>query len=168
MQFGDSDDLLIGEWVIAIGNPFGFIIDDPRLSVGVGVVSAVDRTVTQVGGKNRVYRGMIQNDATINQGNSGGPLVNALGQVVGINTFIVSTTGSYEVLVWRSRLIVHEGLPKRYFVTGELEKSGGDFVSKRSARRSRGVLGFKQNRGFLWRQLSGIARQPAPDWNRAT
>jgi serine protease Do len=96
VQFGDSDDLLIGEWVIAIGNPFGFIIDDPRPSAGVGVVSAVDRTFTQVGGEDRVYRGMIQTDATINQGNSGGPLVNALGQVVGINTFIVSTTGSYE------------------------------------------------------------------------
>ncbi len=96
VEFGDSDDLLIGEWVIAIGNPFGFIIDDPRPSVGVGVVSAVDRTFTQVGGEDRVYRGMIQTDATINQGNSGGPLVNALGQVVGINTFIVSKTGSYE------------------------------------------------------------------------
>jgi len=95
-SLGDSDDLLIGEWVIAIGNPFGFIIDDPRPSVGVGVISAVDRTFTQVGGENRVYRGMIQTDATINQGNSGGPLVNALGQVVGINTFIVSKTGGYE------------------------------------------------------------------------
>ena len=94
--FGDSDNLLIGEWVIAIGNPFGFIIDDPRPSVGVGVISAVDRTFTQVGGENRVYRGMIQTDATINQGNSGGPLVNALGQVIGINTFIVSKTGGYE------------------------------------------------------------------------
>jgi len=97
-SLGDSDNLLIGEWVIAIGNPFGFVIDDPRPSVGVGVISAVDRTFTQVGGENRVYRGMIQTDATINQGNSGGPLVNALGQVIGINTFIVSKTGGYQGL----------------------------------------------------------------------
>jgi S1-C subfamily serine protease len=61
--------------------------------IGSGVISAVDRTFTQVGGENRVYRGMIQTDATIKQGNSGGPLVNALGEVIGINAFIVSKTG---------------------------------------------------------------------------
>jgi serine protease Do len=95
---GSSDDLMIGEWVIAIGNPFGLIINDPRPSVGVGVISATGRTFTQVGGENRVYRGMIQTDAAINQGNSGGPLVNALGEVIGINTFIVSKTGGYQGL----------------------------------------------------------------------
>jgi serine protease Do len=95
---GGSDDLMIGEWVIAIGNPFGFIINDPRPSVGVGVISATDRTFTQLGGGDRVYRGMIQTDAAINQGNSGGPLVNALGEVIGINTFIVSKTGGYQGL----------------------------------------------------------------------
>jgi len=95
---GNSDDLMIGEWTIAIGNPFGLIINDPRPSVGIGVVSATDRTFTQVGGENRVYRGMIQTDAAINQGNSGGPLVNALGEVIGINTFIVSKTGGYQGL----------------------------------------------------------------------
>jgi len=95
---GNSGDLMIGEWAIAIGNPFGLIINDPRPSVGVGVVSATDRTFTQVGGGNRVYRGMIQTDAAINQGNSGGPLVNALGEVIGINAFIVSKTGGYQGL----------------------------------------------------------------------
>ena len=62
---------------------------DPRPSVGVSVISAADRTFTQVGGENRVYRGMIQTDAAIDQGNSGGPLVNTLGEIIGINTFIV-------------------------------------------------------------------------------
>jgi serine protease Do len=95
---GNSDDLMIGEWAIAIGNPFGLIINDPRPSVGVGVISATDRTFTQVGGGDRVYRGMIQTDAAINQGNSGGPLVNALGEVIGINAFIVSKTGGYQGL----------------------------------------------------------------------
>ena len=113
VHFGDSDDLLIGEWVIAIGNPFGFIIDDPRPSVGVGVISAVDRTFTQVGGESKVYRDMIQTDATINQGNSGGPLVKALGEVVGINTFIVSKSGGYEgvgfaIPINRARRVVEE------------------------------------------------------------
>jgi serine protease Do len=95
---GNSDDLMIGEWAIAIGNPFGLIINDPRPSVGVGVISATDRTFTHVGGGNRVYRGIIQTDAAINQGNSGGPLVNALGEVIGINAFIVSKTGGYQGL----------------------------------------------------------------------
>lgn len=93
-RLGSSDDLLIGEWVIAIGNPFGAMIQDPQPSVSVGVVSANHRRVRrEVGGGERLYQGMIQTDAAINPGNSGGPLVNALGEVVGINTMIFSQSG---------------------------------------------------------------------------
>jgi len=149
VQFGDSDDLLIGEWVIAIGNPFGFIIDDPRPSVGVGVVSAVDRTFTQVGGEDRVYRGMIQTDATINQGNSGGPLVNALGRVVGINTFIVSTTGSYAGLgfaipINRARRVAEEIL--RY---GRIREIWWGFRVEEMNPAVARSLGFEVKQGLL-------------------
>jgi serine protease Do len=89
-KLGSSDNLMIGEWAIAIGNPFGFFINDARPTVTVGVISAVDRNFAPSEGV--YYQGMIQTDAAINQGNSGGPLVNALGEVVGINTFIF--TGS--------------------------------------------------------------------------
>lgn len=89
-KLGNSDNLMIGEWAIAIGNPFGFFINDSRPTVTVGVISAVDRNFAPSQGV--YYQGMIQTDAAINQGNSGGPLINALGEVIGINAFIF--TGS--------------------------------------------------------------------------
>jgi len=91
---GDSGDLMIGEWVIAIGNPFGTYLRDPRPTVTVGVVSALHRSIRVENG--RVYYDLIQTDAAINPGNSGGPLVNAEGEVVGINTAIFTTTGGYQ------------------------------------------------------------------------
>ncbi len=96
---GDSESLLVGEWVIAIGNPFGTMIRDPQPSVSVGVVSANHRRVSrEVGKGERLYQDMIQTDAAINPGNSGGPLVNAAGEVVGVNTMIFSNTGGYQGL----------------------------------------------------------------------
>jgi serine protease Do len=91
-DLGDSDDVIIGEWAIAIGNPFGLLIEDPRPTVTVGVVSAVKRDF-RPDKSGRVYTGMIQTDASINPGNSGGPLVNSDGQVIGVNTFIFSSSG---------------------------------------------------------------------------
>jgi serine protease Do len=88
---GDSDDLIIGEWVIAIGNPYGYILKDTRPSVTAGVISAIGRNFDPRRG--RIYRNMIQTDAAINPGNSGGPLVNSVGEVIGINTFIFTETG---------------------------------------------------------------------------
>jgi serine protease Do len=90
VKLGNSDTLLIGEWAIAIGNPFGFFINDAHPSVTLGVISAANRNFAPSEGV--YYQGMIQTDASINQGNSGGPLVNAAGEVIGINTFIF--TGS--------------------------------------------------------------------------
>ena len=83
---GNSDDILVGEWAIAIGNPF-----DLGPTVSGGLISAVNRDF-QEPQEDYYYRDMIQTDAAINPGNSGGPLVNALGEVIGINSFIY--TGS--------------------------------------------------------------------------
>ncbi|NND73018.1 MAG: trypsin-like serine protease [Rhodothermales bacterium] len=81
---------IVGEWAIALGNPFG-LFDATEPTVTVGVVSARDRDFEV---KDRhVYRDMIQTDASINQGNSGGPLVNAIGEVIGVNTFIFTQSG---------------------------------------------------------------------------
>lgn len=93
---GNSDDLIIGEWAIAIGNPFGYLLDDPNPTVTVGVVSALNRDIKREKGQVQIYRKMIQTDAAINQGNSGGPLVNAMGEVIGINTFIFTTSRGSE------------------------------------------------------------------------
>jgi S1-C subfamily serine protease len=81
-SLGDSDTLRVGEWAIAIGNPFG--LDQ---TVTVGVVSATGRADVGIA----TYENFIQTDASINPGNSGGPLVNLKGEVIGINTAIVAT-----------------------------------------------------------------------------
>lgn len=90
VEFGNSDDLLIGEWAIAIGNPFASFVKDYKPTVTVGVISATHRALQS---RNRIYRNMIQTDASINPGNSGGALVNSFGQVIGVNTAIYSTSG---------------------------------------------------------------------------
>jgi serine protease Do len=94
LKVGRSADLIIGEWAIAIGNPFGALIEDPEPSVSVGVVSAVQRRLSpSIGSGQRLYQRMIQTDAAINPGNSGGPLVNANGEVIGVNTMIFTPSG---------------------------------------------------------------------------
>lgn len=95
---GTSEGLLIGEWVVAIGNPFGNMFSNTEPTVTTGVVSAVGRHIIPNGADQGFYLGMIQTDASINPGNSGGPLVNVLGEVVGINSSIFSRSGGSEGL----------------------------------------------------------------------
>lgn len=90
---GSSSNLLIGEWAIAIGNPYGFIIANSEPSVTAGVVSGVGRNLATQSEGAGVYVDMIQTDASINPGNSGGPLVNAAGEVIGVNSSIFSPSG---------------------------------------------------------------------------
>ncbi|MGA2669728.1 MAG: trypsin-like peptidase domain-containing protein [Ignavibacteria bacterium] len=92
IPMGNSDDVLIGEWAIALGNPFGLFEVNQKPTVTVGVISATNMKLNS--GENRYYRNMIQTDAAINSGNSGGPLVNAVGEVIGMNTLIF-TGNSY-------------------------------------------------------------------------
>ncbi len=87
VTLGNSDDVIIGEWSIAFGNPFGLFDINDKPTVTVGVISNVGLNLRSED-QRRVYRNMIQTDAAINSGNSGGPLVNALGEVIGINTII--------------------------------------------------------------------------------
>ena len=95
---GTAGDLMIGEWTLAIGNPFGRLISNAEPTVTAGVVSALGRHIVPGGGEEGFYLGMIQTDASINPGNSGGPLVNALGEVVGINSSIFTRSGGSEGL----------------------------------------------------------------------
>jgi serine protease Do len=91
---GNSDELLIGEWAIAIGSPYGLYLADAQPTVTVGVISAMHRDIKQDPDSPQIFNDMIQTDAAINPGNSGGPLVNARGEVVGINTIIFTGAGS--------------------------------------------------------------------------
>jgi serine protease Do len=91
VTFGNSDDVIIGEWVIALGNPFGLFEVNDKPTVTVGVISSTGLNLEPI--DNRFYLNMIQTDAAINGGNSGGPLVNSLGEVIGMNTIIYTAGG---------------------------------------------------------------------------
>ena len=95
MEIGDSNDLVVGEWVMTIGSPFGL-----EQSVATGIVSATNRSQIMSGAESgsatdTIYPNMIQTDAAINPGNSGGAMVDAEGKLIGINTLITSYSGNY-------------------------------------------------------------------------
>lgn len=139
-KLGDSDGLSIGEWVLAIGNPFGF-----RNTVTVGVVSALGRTLDQSAGGSKL-EGLIQTDAAINPGNSGGPLCDINGQVIGINTAIISGAEGLGFAIGASsiRPVVEEIIKFGYVKHGW---AGMDFwdISQRLASR----LGLTSTDGAL-------------------
>lgn len=125
LKFGNSDDILIGEWVIALGNPFGLFELNDKPTVTVGVISAVGMNLGVI--SERYYLNMIQTDASINTGNSGGPLVNSLGEMIGMNTLIwTEGAGSvgvgFAIPINTIKKIVSElkdnGVIKRDFWTG--------------------------------------------------
>ena len=128
---GTSNNLIIGEWAIAIGNPFGYSLSNAEPSVTAGVISGVGRNIVPGGDDTGgMYVDMIQTDASINPGNSGGPLVNALGQVIGVNASILSpSSGSvglgFAIPIDRANKIVADllagGKVRRAWVGVEVE-----------------------------------------------
>jgi serine protease Do len=132
---GSVEGLMIGEWAVAIGNPLGNYVGDTQPTVTAGVVSAVGRNIAPGTTEEGFYLGMIQTDAAINPGNSGGPLVNAAGEVIGINASIISRSGGSEGLgfaipIDRALKIVDDllqyGEIRRAFVGIEVEPVEGD------------------------------------------
>ncbi len=106
IDFGDSDNLKVGQKVIAIGNPFGL-----ERTMTTGIVSGLGRPIQE--SANVIIRNMIQTDAAINPGNSGGPLLDSKGRMVGINTMIISNSGSsagigFAVPVSTARRVVND------------------------------------------------------------
>ena len=94
VKMGNSDEIIIGEWVIALGNPFGLFDVSNKPIVTAGIISSIHMDFGE-NESGHVYQDMIQTDASINSGNSGGALVNMSGELIGINTFIFNaTTGS--------------------------------------------------------------------------
>jgi serine protease Do len=132
---GDSDNLVIGEWAVAIGNPFGFVLGNTEPSVTAGVVSATGRNLLGQGEGGGVYVDMIQTDASINPGNSGGPLVNAGGEVIGVNSSIYSPSGGsvgigFAIPINRARRVVDDliehGAPRRPWIGELLRTNAGE------------------------------------------
>ncbi|HEY2026020.1 MAG TPA: trypsin-like peptidase domain-containing protein [Gemmatimonadaceae bacterium] len=128
---GDSDNLLVGEWAIAIGNPYGFMLGNSEPSVTAGVISGVGRNLVARGEGPSAYFDMIQTDASINPGNSGGPLVDATGSVVGVNSSIYSTSGGsiglgFAIPINRARRVAEDllthGKVRRPWIGVQLEQ----------------------------------------------
>jgi len=115
---GNSSAAVIGEWAIAIGNPYGFVLGNSEPAVTAGVISGVGRNLIARGEGPSAYFDMIQTDASINPGNSGGPLVNADGEVIGVNSSIYSPSGGsvgigFAIPINRVRRIVDDLLEHR-------------------------------------------------------
>ena len=131
---GDSDNLLVGEWAIAIGNPYGFMLGNAEPSVTAGVISGVGRNLVARGEGPSAYFDMIQTDASINPGNSGGPLVSAAGEVIGVNSSIYSTNGGgsiglgFAIPINRARRVAEDllshGRVRRPWIGVRLEQAG--------------------------------------------
>jgi serine protease Do len=148
ITFGNSDDLMIGETVIAIGNPFGF-----SHSVTSGVVSAVGRSLRS---DNRSYLDFIQTDASINPGNSGGPLLNIKGELIGINTAIYGKAQGigFAIPANRARRSVDDLI--RY---GEIKRGYFGARVQDLTPELAGALGVPQNHGVVVREVED--RSPA-------
>lgn len=181
---GTSDDLMIGEWVVAIGNPFGYLLSNPEPTVTAGVVSGINRNIipTDNAETSGYYLGMIQTDASINPGNSGGPLVNAQGEVVGVNSSIFTRSGGSEGLgfaipIDRARNVVldliDDGEVRRPWTGLELEPADPNPFGRSREVRIAGVApgspadsaGLEP--GMLLRSANGRPIRTPLDWEAA-
>jgi serine protease Do len=150
VTIGNSDEVMIGEWTIAFGNPFGLFEINDKPTVTVGVISATGMKLGQL--ENRYYRDMIETDAAINGGNSGGPLVNSNGEVIGMNTLIF-TAGQTSTYIGYGFAIPINKVKK---VVTDLKKKGkisrditaGFDVQPMDARIAQ-YLGMKQPQGVI-------------------
>lgn len=142
LVFGNSDNVRVGEWVLAIGNPFNL-----NSTVTAGIVSAKARNINILGNRSSVDS-FIQTDAVINRGNSGGALVNTAGELVGVNAAIASRTGVYEGYSFAIpgnivRKVVDDiirfGAPQRAFLGVEIREMTEELAKEAGAKEIRGV-----------------------------
>ncbi len=158
VKLGDSDDLMIGEWAVALGNPLGLFDVNMQPTATLGIISGLHM---DFGHKEpgRVYQDMIQTDASINPGNSGGPLVNADGEVIGINSFIFTenaySAGSigigFAIPINRVREIVEE-LKTKGRVDREIRTG---LIGRTVDRTTQAYLELPFRRGFLITVVKG-------------
>jgi serine protease Do len=113
VNFGNSDDMQVGDWVLAIGSPFGL-----EQTVTAGIISTKERQ-TDPGAS---FRRFIQTDAAINRGNSGGPLVNMRGEVIGINSQIATSTGDYNGIGFALPTNIAASVYKQLIATGKVRR----------------------------------------------
>lgn len=145
IELGDSDKLEIGEWAIAVGNPFGL-----NASVTVGVVSAKGRSELGITGRGG-YEDFIQTDAAINPGNSGGPLLNIDGKAVGLNTAIFSQSGGYMGIGFAIPINLAENVKDQLVKFGKVERGFiGIYMDQNDITSELAELfGLKENHGVI-------------------
>lgn len=146
LALGDSSSLEVGEWVIAIGSPFGL-----SHSLTVGVVSAKGRTSLGISD----YEDFIQTDAAINPGNSGGPLVNLDGEVVGINTAILSRSGGYMGVGFAIPVDLASGIASQLIDSGEVIRGFLGIVIQELTPELAKSFDVDQGQGILIAQVNG-------------
>jgi serine protease Do len=144
LTLGDSSALEVGEWVIAIGNPFGL-----SHTLTVGVVSAKGRTSLGISD----YEDFIQTDAAINPGNSGGPLVNLDGEVVGMNTAIFSRSGGYMGIGFAIPINLAMSIGKQLMNNGEVTRGHLGVVVQELSADLADSFDLQQNEGILISQV---------------
>ncbi|MBR5098980.1 MAG: trypsin-like peptidase domain-containing protein [Spirochaetales bacterium] len=154
LSFGDSDSLLVGQKVIAIGNPFGY----DRTMV-TGVISGLSRPIRDESG--RVLLGMVQTSAPINPGNSGGPLLNTKGQVIGINTSIYSTSGTSQGMNFAVASNTAAASVNDIVNFGKVSRGWLDIVPVQLSQSIVDYAGLKVSKGLLVSQIvpGGLADQ---------
>jgi len=143
VKIGDPGKLRPGEWVIAIGSPFGF-----ENSVTAGIVSALSRTVPD-----SQYTPFIQTDAAVNPGNSGGPLFNMAGEVVGINSQIYSRSGGYMGISFAIPIDIAIGVKDQLIKTGHVERGRIGVVIQEVGQQLADSFGLDRPRGALVSQV---------------
>jgi serine protease Do len=145
---GSSDAARVGEWVLAIGNPLG---EDLTFTVTQGIVSAKGRAQLNLGDNSdrMEIRDYIQTDAVINRGNSGGPLVNARGEVIGINAAIASTTGYFTGYAFAVPIDLARKVMDQIVTSGHVERAGMQITVKDASRADAEYLGLATVGGVL-------------------
>ncbi len=141
---GNSDKVRVGEWVLAIGNPFGL-----KYTVTAGIISAVGRTDVGI----TRYEDFIQTDAAINQGNSGGPLVNLNGKVIGINTAIFSRSGGYMGVGFTIPINMAEKIMEQLIDKGKVTRGWLGVTIQNLTTELADILELKQTKGVVVRQV---------------
>ncbi len=145
IPWGDSTQLKVAEWVLAIGNPFQF-----NQTVTLGIISALGRTNIGIVG----YEDFIQTDAAINPGNSGGALINARGELIGVNTAIYSETGGYQGIGFAVPSLIARRIMQELIDHGQVSRGSIGFVqlvplSPRTAKE----MGLQSTHGALVWQM---------------
>ena len=152
VTFGDSDVMRVGDWVVAIGNPFGL-----GGTVTAGIVSAQQRDINA-----GPYDDFIQTDASINRGNSGGPMFNLAGEVIGINTAIFSPSGGSVGIGFAIPSNLARPVIDQLVEYGRTRRGGWASVFRLSRKRLRRVWGWTKPRVLLLPLLHPVARRKRP------